>query len=68
MDCLDSCLIRGWSKKHKYKAVYDEEATIILREQHKKEMDKHWKEYHRKYGKQRRAKEGVKYGKTNAES
>lgn len=67
MDCLDSCLVRGWGKKHKYKAVYDEEATIIFREQQKKKMDKHWKEYRRKYAKQRREKEGVKHGKTDTD-
>ena len=68
MDCLNSCILRDhWSKNHKYKAVFDEEATKILQRNHKKEMDKHWKEYHRIYDKKYKAnkKEGVTHGKTN---
>lgn len=35
--------LNTWSKKAKYKAVIDDEATVRLQTQHKAEMDAHWR-------------------------
>lgn len=54
--CISEC--EPWSKKKKYKALIDEEATARLQAQHKAEMDAHWR-YKRAFDPEYRARRSI---------